>query len=121
VKPRPSAGAIRRSVNSADQKGVGSGRATVTEFMTDVRNGSLSVPVPAQQCTAPHVLKKGARGSGTPHCIRDVSWAVIARSKATKQLIERFIAQAIELDSQKSGWQRLQCDRLEPVVRLSAE
>lgn len=33
VKPRPSAGAIRRSVNSADQKGVGSGRATVTEII----------------------------------------------------------------------------------------
>jgi hypothetical protein len=33
VKPRPSAGAIRRSVNSADQKGVGSGRATVTKII----------------------------------------------------------------------------------------
>ena len=33
VKPMPSAGAIRRSVNGADQKGVGSGRATVTEII----------------------------------------------------------------------------------------
>src|SRR4051812_41819235 len=57
VKPRPSAGAIRRSVNSADQNGVDSGRATVAEFMTDRPNGSLSLAVPAQQCTAPHVLK----------------------------------------------------------------
>jgi hypothetical protein len=33
VKPMLSAGAIRRSVNGADQKGVGSGRATVTEII----------------------------------------------------------------------------------------
>src|SRR5690242_19931899 len=35
VKPRPTAGAMRRSVNSADQKGIGSGPATATEFITD--------------------------------------------------------------------------------------
>src|SRR3954452_20031150 len=33
VNPRPRAGAIRRSVNSADQKGVGSGLATAAELM----------------------------------------------------------------------------------------
>ena len=33
VKPRPTAGAMRRSVNSADQKGIGSGPATATEFI----------------------------------------------------------------------------------------
>src|SRR3954453_5336279 len=85
VKPRPSAGAIRRSVNSADQNGVGSGRATVTEFMTDLPNGSLSVAVPAQLCTAPHVLKKRARGRARCTASGTRLGPVIARSKATKQ------------------------------------
>jgi hypothetical protein len=30
-------------------------------------------------------------------------------------------AQAVDLDFRKSGWHRLQCDRLEPVLRLSAQ
>src|SRR4051794_11819064 len=40
VNPRPRAGAIRRSVNSADQKGVGSGLATAAELML----GSTQIP-----------------------------------------------------------------------------
>ena len=75
VKPRPSAGAIRRSVNSADQNGVGSGRAAVTELTTGTLRYHRSVPGAAQHTVlrcrpgiAPNSRVVRSRISSAPRC-----------------------------------------------------